>query len=131
MGYENISETLNIPQSTIKYIIKKLKEYGTTTNLPRVGHPPKLTDQARRALIREATKRPKIALKELQSSTAEIGVSVHRTTLSSRFHRAGLHGRVARIKPLLIEKNKKTQFGVCQKACGRLPKHMEEGTLVR
>ena len=39
--------------------------------------PPKLTDQARRALIREATKRPKITLKELQSYTAEIGVTVN------------------------------------------------------
>ena len=35
------------------------------------------SDQARRALIREATKRLKITLKELQSSTVEIGVSVH------------------------------------------------------
>jgi hypothetical protein len=39
-------------------------------------------DQARRALIRETTMRPKITLKEMQSSTAEIGVSVHRTPLS-------------------------------------------------
>ena len=70
-------------RSTIKCIIKKLKKYGTTTNLPREGLPPKLTDQAWRALIREATKIPKITLKELQSSTAEIGVSVHRTTLTS------------------------------------------------
>ena len=84
-GYKNISETLNIPQSTIKSIIKKCKEYATTTNLTREGRPPKLTDQARRALIREATKRPKITLKELQSSTAEIGVSVHKTTLSWAF----------------------------------------------
>jgi transposase len=47
LGYKKISETLNIPQSTIKSIIKKLKEHGITTN-----RPPKLTDQARRALIR-------------------------------------------------------------------------------
>ena len=80
LGYKKISETLNIPLSPIKSIIKKLKEYGTTTNLPREGCPPKLTDQARGALIREATKRPKITLKELQSSTAETGISVHRTT---------------------------------------------------
>ena len=66
---------MNIPRSTIKFILKILKEYGTTTNLPREGRPPKLTDQARRALIREATKRPNITLKELQSSIAEIGVS--------------------------------------------------------
>ena len=70
--YKKISETLNIPRSTIKSIIKKWKEYGTTTTLPRQGRSPKLTDQARRALIREATKRPKITLKDLQSSTAEI-----------------------------------------------------------
>jgi transposase len=94
LGYKRISETLNIPQSTIKSIINKWKEYGTTTNLPREGSPPKLTDQARRALIREATKRPKITLKELQSSTAEIGASVHRTTLSRTLHRTGLYGRV-------------------------------------
>ena len=37
-----------------------MKEYGTATNLPKEVHPPKLTDQARRALIRQATKRPKI-----------------------------------------------------------------------
>ena len=77
-----------IPRSTIKSIIKKWKEYAPTTN------PPKLTDQARRASIREATKRPKI-MQELQSSTAEFGVSVHRTTLSRTLHRAGLYGKVS------------------------------------
>jgi transposase len=55
LASKKISETLNIPQTTINSIIKKWKEYGTTTNLTREGHPPKLTDQARRALIREAT----------------------------------------------------------------------------
>ena len=71
MGYKKISETLNIPQSTIKSIINKWKEYGTTANLPREGRPPKLTDQAKRVLIREATKRPKRTLKELQTSITE------------------------------------------------------------
>ena len=46
----------------------------------REGHPLKLTKQTRRALIREATKRSKITLKELQSSTVEIG-AVHSTEL--------------------------------------------------
>ena len=32
LGYKKISETLNIPRSTIKSIIKKFKEYGTTNN---------------------------------------------------------------------------------------------------
>ena len=110
LGYKKISETLNIPLSTIKSIIKKWNQYGTRTNLPRDGRPPILTDQAKKALIREATKRPKITLKELQSATAEIGVSVHRTTLSRALHRAGLYRRVARKKPLLKEKNKQTRL---------------------
>ena len=66
LGYKKISGTLNIPPSTIKSIIKKWKEYGTTTNLPREGRPPKLTDQARRALIRgkkETKDNPKGAAK--------------------------------------------------------------------
>ena len=52
LGYKKIYETLKIPRSTIKSIISKWKEYGTTTNLPREGRPQKLTDRARRALIR-------------------------------------------------------------------------------
>ena len=95
---------MNIPQSTIKSIIKNWTDYGPTTTLPREGRPPKLTDQTRRALIRDTTKIPMITLKELQSSTADIGVSVHRTTLSHTLHRAGPYGRVARKKPLLKEK---------------------------
>ena len=70
--------------------------------------PPQQTCQERaahqnswRALIREATKRPKITQKEQQSSKEEIGVSVHRTTLSRTLHRAGLYRRVARKKPML------------------------------
>ena len=87
-----------------------MKEYGTTTNPSREGHPPKLTDQARRALIREATKSPTISLKELQSSAAEIGGSFNRTNLSCTLDRAELNGRVARKKPLLKEKNKQTSL---------------------
>uniref|UniRef100_A0A8C8LQW8 Transposase Tc1-like domain-containing protein n=1 Tax=Oncorhynchus tshawytscha TaxID=74940 RepID=A0A8C8LQW8_ONCTS len=84
-------------------------------------HPPKLTDQARRALIREATKIPKITLKELQSSTAKIEVPVHRTTLSRTLHRTGLYGRVARKKPLLKEKNKQTRLVLAKRHVGDSP----------
>jgi len=104
LGYKKISKSLMIPQSIIKSIIFKCKEHGTTTNLPREGHPPKLTDRARRALIREAAQRPKVTLKELQSSTAETGVSVHRTTKRHTLHRAGLYERVARKSHYLVLK---------------------------
>ena len=81
MGYTKISKALNIPRNTIKSIIQKWKEYVTTINLPRKGHPPRLPNQAKRAVIREARKRAKGTLKELGSSRAESGGSDHRTHL--------------------------------------------------
>uniref|UniRef100_A0A8K9XU40 Tc1-like transposase DDE domain-containing protein n=1 Tax=Oncorhynchus mykiss TaxID=8022 RepID=A0A8K9XU40_ONCMY len=81
-GYKKISQALNIPRSTVQAIILKWKEYQTTANLPRPGRPSKLSAHTRRRLIRDAAKRPMITLDELQRSTAEVGDSVHRTTIS-------------------------------------------------
>ena len=44
LGYKKISNILNIPLSTIKFIIKEWKGYGTTTNPPREGRPPNHTN---------------------------------------------------------------------------------------
>ena len=89
------------PLEHSKTIIKKWKAYGTTKILPRSGHRSKLDDQARRRLIREATKRPMAALKELHAFMAKTGHCVHVTTISQALHDYGLYGRVARRKPLL------------------------------
>lgn len=118
LGYKKKSKSLKIPRSTIKSIIIKWKEHGTTTNLPGQGRPPKLTYQARGALIREAAQRPKVTLEELQSSTAEARVSVHRTKISCTIHRAGLYGMVARRKPLRSAKSKKAHFDFAQRHMG-------------
>ena len=68
-----MSKALNIPWSSVKSIIKKWKEYGTCVNLPRAGHPHKLSDRARRTPVKEATKTPMITLKELQALATEMG----------------------------------------------------------
>ena len=114
LGLKKTSKSLMISGSTIKSIITKWKDHGTTSNLPRDGRPPKLTDRARRALIREALQRPK----ELQSFTAETGVSVHRTTISHTLHRVRLYGRMTRGKPLLSAKNKKARCQFAKRHVG-------------
>ena len=114
-------QTLNIPQSTIKSTIKKWKDYGTTTNLPREGRPPKPTDQASRAFIREATKIPKITLKELQSSTAEIGVSVHRTTKPYTPQSWALWKSGQKKSPCFKKKNKQTCLVFAKRHVGDSP----------
>uniref|UniRef100_A0A8K9WP00 Tc1-like transposase DDE domain-containing protein n=1 Tax=Oncorhynchus mykiss TaxID=8022 RepID=A0A8K9WP00_ONCMY len=106
-GYKKISQALNIPRSTVQAIILKWNEYQTTANLPRPGRPSKLSAHTRRRLIRDAAKRPMITLDELQRSTAEVGDSVHRTTISRILHKSGLYGRVARRKPFLKDIHKK------------------------
>ena len=49
----------------MKSIIKKWKEYDTV-NLPKADHLHKLSNSARRRLVREATKTPMTTLKELE-----------------------------------------------------------------
>ncbi|MGH0117532.1 UNVERIFIED_CONTAM: hypothetical protein FKN15_038052 [Acipenser sinensis] len=118
VGYKNISKALNIPQSTVKSIIKKWREYGTTVNLSRTGRPQKLSIRARRALVREATKRPRATLKELQSSTAELGDTVHAATIARVLHQTGLYGRVAKRKPLLKKTHIKSRLEFARRHVG-------------
>uniref|UniRef100_A0A3P8R957 Transposase Tc1-like domain-containing protein n=1 Tax=Astatotilapia calliptera TaxID=8154 RepID=A0A3P8R957_ASTCA len=130
LGYKKISQALNIPWSTVQAIIQKWKEYGTTVNLPRQGRPPKLTGRTRRTLIRNAAKRPMVTLDELQRSTAQVGESVHRTTISRALHKVGLYGRVVRRKPLLTENQKKSRLQFATSHVGDTA-NVEEGALVR
>ena len=108
-GCKNISKALNIPWSTVKTIIKKWKAYGATKTLPRSGSPSKLDDQARRRLIREATKRPMANLKERHAFMAKTGHCVHLITISQALHKSGMYGRVAKRKQLL----KKAHLASC------------------
>ena len=79
-------------------------------DLLRPGRLSKLDDQARRRLIREATKRPMATLKELQVFMAKTGHCVHVTTISQALHKSGLHGWVARRKPLLKKAHLESRF---------------------
>ena len=100
-GYRNISKSLNIPQSSVKSIIKKWKEYGTCVNLHKAGHPHKLSDRARGRPLREATKTPMTTLKELKASAADMGETLHTTTIARVLHQSKLNGSVVKRRPLL------------------------------
>ena len=41
-SYSTISKRLAIPRSTVKSVIKKFEQFGTTENLPGGGRKPKL-----------------------------------------------------------------------------------------
>jgi transposase len=98
------SAVLKVPKNTVAYVILQWKKFGTTMTLPRAGHPAKLSNRGRRALVRELNKNPMVTLTELQSSSVEIGETSRRTTISAALHQSGLYGRVARRKPFLSKR---------------------------
>src|SRR4029434_3466312 len=98
-----MSKALNIPWNSVKSIIKKWKEYGTCVNLPRTGRPHKLSDRARRRLVREATKTPMTTRKELQASATEMGETLHTRTVAQVLHQSKLYGRETHLKKTHIK----------------------------
>jgi transposase len=101
-GYQNIYAALKF---TVASIILNWKRFGTTKTLPRAGHPAKLSNSGRRALVRKVTKNPMVSLTKLQSSSLEMGEPFRRTTISAALHQSGIYGRMAGRKPLLSKRH--------------------------
>uniref|UniRef100_A0AAZ3NTS3 Uncharacterized protein n=1 Tax=Oncorhynchus tshawytscha TaxID=74940 RepID=A0AAZ3NTS3_ONCTS len=78
------------PKNTEASIILQWKKFGTTKTLPRAGHPAKLSNRGRRALVREVAKNPMVTLTELQSSSMEMRI----------FQKDNHLGRTPLIRPL-------------------------------
>ena len=55
-GYHEMYAALTVPKNTVASIILKLKKFGTSKTLPRAGRPDKLSNQGRKALVREVTR---------------------------------------------------------------------------
>jgi hypothetical protein len=84
---------LKNPNTTVAFIILKWKKFGTTKTLSRAGRPGKLSNQGRRALVREVTKKLMVTLTDLQSSSVEMGEPSIRTAISAALHQSCLYGR--------------------------------------
>jgi transposase len=104
-GYQYITALLKVTKNTGASIIRKWKKFGTTKNHSRAGRPAKLSNQGRRALVREETNDPMVTLTELQSSSVEMAEPSRKTTISAVLDQLGLYGRVARRKPLLSKRH--------------------------
>ena len=89
-GCKTIYRVLKVPKSTVSSIIRKWKEHGITLTLPIADCPTKLSNLARRILVREVTKNPMTTLTELQSSLIEMGEPAGRTTISAALHKSRL-----------------------------------------
>ena len=68
------------------------------------GRPIKITPRARRTIIQEVTKNSRVTSKDLKAALT-LAVGVHEATIRKRLNKNGVHGRIARRKPLLSTKN--------------------------
>ena len=81
-----------------------------TTPLPRSGRPSKLSPRSTRKIINQVTANPHITSRELQTSLVGFGTNVNASTVRRKLNSHGIHGRVARRKPLLSKKYKAVCF---------------------
>ena len=104
---KDISKELNIPKSTMAFVIKKWKLNVDCRNMLLTGRPKKLTDKDRRVLAKEIrknrTKPMAHILQELQKATMTV-VSIN--IIFKDAHLLGFHDRAAAHKLLITKSNR-------------------------
>ncbi len=100
------AKKLKIPKSTVSDIIKNYKICGTNVNKSRSGRPKMSTPRQDRILVRESLRNRWLTspvLKNVWENQTGMAVSV--STVKRRLCFAGLNGRIARRKPLLLPRH--------------------------
>ena len=115
MGYRKICDVLKFPISTIGAIIRKWKEHGLTTDLPRKGRPRRVSERAARSIVWKVMHKPFTTSAELQKELQAAGTKVSKDTISCTLYWVGLHSRTPRKTSLLKPKH--------VKACLEFAKH--------
>jgi transposase len=100
-GYKKLAARFNVNTNTVKSILRKFKQHGTTTSLPRSGRPGKLSARSQRLIRQQVAQDPGITSKALQQSLVRCGTDVHRTTIRRTLNNMGMRSCIARKKPLL------------------------------
>lgn len=120
-SYRCIAEGLKVPVSTVGYIIKKWKEFGTTKNMPRSGAPRKISERCRRRIMRTVQNDPFVTREEIQNDLSSMGTSVCKRTISTELHRGSLKSRKPRKTPLLKKHHRKSRLEFAKKYINEEP----------
>ena len=83
----SIARAERVPNSTIRSLIRRYKNKGTTSNSKRSGRPPKVTIRTKRALVRAIRKDPKLTFKAPRKVT---GVNLSKNTIKKALRDEGL-----------------------------------------
>ncbi|XP_066159118.1 uncharacterized protein [Euwallacea fornicatus] len=107
-SYRKIANYLQLNFSTVRYIIKRYEERGTTENKIRKGRSRKLNLRTQRKLKNEVLKNPTISASTLANMVrTSTGVQVSERTIRNSLNSEGLYGRVPRRKQYVSVANRK------------------------
>lgn len=105
------AETVNLSHSTVFNIIKRYKKNHMIQDKRRLGRPSKLSNGIKRIIVRNIKKNPrKSAPKVAADLQALYGIIVNPETIRRVIRSAGYHGRAARKKFFVSEKNRKLRL---------------------
>lgn len=111
VGYKTIAKTLLISKNTVVKVVQRYKKRGTVVSKERSGRPKKLSERAVRLVTNIALKDRRQAAPTLAEVATEVqGTKVSEATIRRVLHRAQLHGRRPRRKPLLKPRHKQMRL---------------------
>ena len=118
MSLRSISAKLSISCNAVKSILRRYTETGSVQDRPRSGQPQVTSsDVDRRIMMSSLRDRRKTSVDIAESingegctQTQSQGGNVSPRTIQRRLQNFGLHGQVARKKPLLRAKNKRARL---------------------
>ena len=94
----SIATQLDIPRSTIEYVLKRYRNFGTVVTRKVIHRRCKVTEQGRRELEHILTQNRRIPLASIVKKMTE---KVCARTIRKEIKRIGFHSRVAAKKPFL------------------------------
>ncbi len=106
MGYRTIGKQLGEKATTVGRIIRKLKKFKMTVNLPRTGAPCKISPRGVSMILRKVRDQPKTTREYLVNDLKRAGPHLN-VTISNTLHRHELKSssacKVPLLKPLHVQ----------------------------
>lgn len=110
-SYNEISDEMEIPRSSVAYIVSKYNKTKQVLNVEGRGRKKITTARQDRAIVMEVKKNRRVSAGSITEKVRELGGSpISVQTVRNRIHESGFAGRVARIKPFIATRNKRRRL---------------------
>lgn len=110
-SYAEIAEIVNRSRSTVQYIIKRYKDGNQVSNKVKRRSDKKLTASDERWILRKIKEDPTISAPKIAADIEKyLGKKVSDSTVRRVLRKNNYHGRIARNKPFINDRNKKKRL---------------------